>query len=693
MLGLLRAALLFVLVFRLFPWSDRLLPRRWATAAATVCLLLSPGVAHAQVPDKALLEELTGRLVRTPECMPSCASSGRMLLEARGATLRARVEVDAAAPTAVPLPGASGQWTPAQVLLDGQPAKAIARIDGTLWLEVPKGRSQITVEGPMPEGETMQLALPLKPHHVEVQTSGWTVAGLHEDGLADDALELTRVRTEAGTTGSSLQPGALPPFVRVERTIEVGLNWQVSTRIIRVSPPGAAIVLDVPLLAGESVTTADVRVEGGKAKVNMGAKTLEVEWRSVLEEKSPVKLVAPQGLPWFEVWRADVSPVWHATLTGIPIVHTAKVSGVTVPEWRPWPGEQAQIELVRPQGVPGQTLTIDESTLEVRPGVRATDVTLTLDVRSSRGAEHTFTLPTGAQLESLSINSAQQPIRQDGRKVTIPLVPGPQRILLTWRETPGIKAFFTTQEVDVGAPSVNATTVIQVPGSRWVLWVGGPRVGPAVLFWGLLLVLLAVSAVLGQSPWTPMKGWKWFLLAIGLSQVSVVAGAVFVGWLFVLGWRARQLGENLPPAVFDLRQVVIAIWTAVALVILGVSLYQGLLGAPEMQLSGNGSTADSLHWFTDRSAAILPEAHVLSVPLMVYRGAMLAWALWIALALLGWLRWGWGAFSAGGAWRRMPPRKYPRGPYPPPPGAPPTQGPPPQVPPPETPGSGSEAPA
>jgi hypothetical protein len=425
------------------------------------------------------------------------------------------------------------------------------------------------------------------------------------------------------------------------------------------------------------VTTADVRVEGGKAKVNMGEKTTEVAWRSVLEERSPVKLAAPKSVSWFEVWRLDVSPVWHATLTGIPVVHTAKVGGVTIPEWRPWPGEEAQIALVRPQGVPGQTLTIDESTLEVRPGVRATDATLTLDLRSSRGSEHTFTLPEGAQLESLSINAVEQPIRQDGRRVTVPLVPGQQRIILMWRETPGIRAFFTTPEVDVGAPSVNAVTTIQVPGGRWILWVGGPRVGPAVLFWGLLIVLLAVSLVLGQSPWTPMKGWQWFLLAIGLSQVSVVAGAVFVGWLFALGWRARQK-DDLSPAIFNLRQALIAAWTLVALAILGVSLYQGLLGAPEMQLAGNGSNAEYLHWFSDRSGDILPEARLLSVPLMVYRAAMLAWALWIALALLGWLKWGWGAFSTGGAWRRAPPRVYPRGPYQGPPGDPPA----PQEPPP-----------
>jgi hypothetical protein len=671
-LGLFRALLLFAVVLRLFPWVKSILPSRLAGAAfaSGLFLVLLASPARAQVPDKPVLEELASRLSRTPDCSPACASSGRMAIEVEAGSLRARMEVDAAAPTAVPLPGATGQFTPTLVLLSGQPAKAIARVDGSLWIEIPKGHSQLTVEGPMPDGETLQLALPLKPHRVEAKASGWTVAGLHEDGLADDVLEFTRVRTSKGVAGASLEPGTLPPFVRVERTLEVGLNWQVETHIVRVTPPGAAVVLDVPLLPGESVTTADVRVEGGKAKVNMGAKTTEIVWRSTLEQKSPVKLEAPRSVSWFEVWRVDVSPVWHASYAGIPFVHTAKVSGAAAPEWQPWPGEEAKVELVRPEGVPGQTLTIDESRLDVRPGVRATDVTLVLEARSSRGTEHTFTLPDGAQLESLSINGAQQPIRQDGRKVTVPLVPGQETITLVWRETPGIEAFFSTPSVDVGAPSVNATTVVDVPGGRWILWVSGPRVGPAVLFWGLMLVLLFVSMALGRSTWTPMRAWQWFLLSIGLSQVSVVAGAVFVGWLFAIGWRGRHASDAHSGSVFNLRQMLLAAWTLAALVILGISLYQGLLGAPEMQLAGNGSTADALRWFTDRSGATLPRAHFVSVPLMVYRAAMLGWALWVALALLGWLRWGWGQFSSGGVWKKNPPRPrpFPGGPFPQPSG-------------------------
>ncbi|NIN01182.1 MAG: hypothetical protein GTO24_24740 [candidate division Zixibacteria bacterium] len=36
---------------------------------------------------------------------------------------------------------------------------------------------------------------------------------------------------------------------------------------------------------------------------------------------------------------------------------------------------------------------------------------------------------------------------------------------------------------------------------------------------------------------------------------------------------------------------------------------------------------------------------------------MLAWALWLALAMLRWLRWGWGCFSHNAIWRPIRLRK------------------------------------
>ncbi len=662
-----RALLLGFLVLRLWPRTDRFFPGRWTLAAAASFVLFGvPLRARADVPDSATHAQLAPRLTRPPACPPECASSERMALDVRANDLRARIAVGASAPTAFPLPGTLGEWTPTSVLLDGRPAKSLVRTsDGILWISLGAGDHEIVLDGAMPDRPSVQLSLHAKSHRVEVTRAGWSVAGVHENGLADEDLELSREQATV-SPDKPIDPGVLPPFAEVERTLEAGLNWQLRTRVVRRTPPGTAIVLQIPLLPGESVTTADVRVESGKVLVDMGARATEMEWRSVLQQRSPIKFSAPASLAWIEVWKVDVGPIWHASFSGIPAVGVASPESARIPEWRPWPGEELAVDLVRPEGVGGQTLTIDRSETDVTPGLRATDVKLLLRIRSSRGGEHTIVLPPSAELESVAIDGAPASVRQQGANVTIPVVPGAQSIELSWRQTPGLTALFASPRVDLGAPSVNATTTISVPGSRWLLLLGGPPVGPAILFWSLLLILLVISLALGSIRWTPLRGAHWLLLSIGLSQVDEVAGAIFVGWLLALGYRARNRGESLGAVLFDLRQLLLAAWTLVALGILGVSLYQGLLGPPEMQVRGNGSSAELLRWYVDRSPAVLPSAWMVSVPIWFYRAAMLAWALWIALSLLRWLRWGWEAFTAGGTWKK-PPRRPARMMVPPPP--------------------------
>jgi len=123
-------------------------------------------------------------------------------------------------------------------------------------------------------------------------------------------------------------------------------------------------------------------------------------------------------------------------------------------------------------------------------------------------------------------------------------------------------------------------------------------------------------------------------------------------WLLALGWRGQR-GSGLSPGWFDLLQIALGALTLVALTLLFWAIQQGLLGTPEMQIAGNASNGGLLRWYQDRSDALLPRPEVWSVPLWVYRGAMLAWALWLAFALVGWLRWGWSCFSAGDLWRPL----------------------------------------
>jgi hypothetical protein len=151
---------------------------------------------------------------------------------------------------------------------------------------------------------------------------------------------------------------------------------------------------------------------------------------------------------------------------------------------------------------------------------------------------------------------------------------------------------------------------------------------------------------------TPLRTWDWLLLGLGLSQAGIWTGLLVVLWLFALGLRAR-LDRDLAPWRFNLVQLALVVLTLAALTALVGAVEQGLLGPPEMQIAGNGSTSASLIWFQDRSDSALPQFWVVSVPVLVYRGLMLAWALWLAFRLITWLRWGWQGFASPYPWREV----------------------------------------
>ena len=640
-----------------------------ATAALALALALTaagaPRPARADLPSPELLAELRQRLLEAPSCHPVCASSPRMALAVTPDRVEMRIAVDVAAETAIPLPsggsggGESAGFSPDVVAVDGRPAAGLRRgPGGELWLPLPPGSHAVVVAGALPPRATVEIPLPLRPLRLELVAPprGWTVVGLPPDGRAPAALQLARdaAPSEAAqAAGERLEPTPIPPFVAVTRTLALGLDWQVETTVSRIAPADGAIVLEVPLLPGEAVTTAGVQVREGRALATLAPGTPQTGWTSILPARDALALEAPRDAGWTEVWRVDASPIWHVAAEGIPPVDVPS-EGRRFREWRPWPGERVALAFERPAGTGGATLTIDRSTLALRPGVRSTDATLALSLRSSQGGQHFVTLPEAAELTRLAIDGAVQPLRQEGRRVPIPLAPGSREVELAWREPNGIGAWLRGPEVDLGLPSVNAHVQIEVPPSRWVLLVGGPRLGPSVLFWPMLLVVAGLAVALGRVRWTPLRAHHWLGLGVGLTQAPLPAAALVVVWLLALGWRGRlaepeRAGSAL---AFNTLQTLLAALTLAALAALVLAIQMGLLGTPEMQIAGNGSEYGVLRWYQDRSATTLPRPWLLSVSLWLYRGAMLAWSLWVAQALLGWLRWGFAQWSRGGIWRR-----------------------------------------
>ncbi|MCK5871239.1 MAG: hypothetical protein KAG26_00310, partial [Methylococcales bacterium] len=431
--------------------------------------------SQADYPQKELLAELKERLLAAPDCAPDCAEISFMKLAIDDEKMQIQLEVHANKMVAIPLPANYKQWFPNEVRIDGQIAEALLRDEaGLLWVNLTAGIHLVELSGVNPIHKKFTLPLPLKPHYVTLNTDHWKIEGLNEHGISEDQLQFSRLQTnESAPETQTLEQGVLPPFIQVERVLELGLDWRLKTRITRVMNNEAAVVLELPLLKGESVTTPDIRVKKNKVQVNMSVNSEEFEWESILEKSSHIELKASETKRWTEVWKLDASPIWHIETKGIAVVHHQDSHGYWLPEWRPWPGETIKLSIIRPKAIRGRSLTIDSSKLRLSPGQRSQEAMLTLDLRSSKGTQHTLILPKNAELQSVLVNGSSQPIRQKGRKLTLPIKPGKQQLKITWQQTTGLTVFFKSPEINVGLDSVNSHIEINLGVNRWVLLTAG----------------------------------------------------------------------------------------------------------------------------------------------------------------------------------------------------------------------------
>lgn len=665
-LALLRVALIALLIGGLFdwrPWVSRIRQAVVSGGTALVIVALLAGVptaparaSEAGFPPSELLDALRQRLLAPADCLPYCADISRLELAVAGDELQLLLKTHAATTTAVPLPANRSSWAPEQILLDNAPISGLARDDGgLLWAVVPRGLHTIVMLGSVAQLETVQIPLPLKPHVAAYSADGWEATGILPDGSVGSSIQLTRIRPTHTRANTAIDKTALHPFLHVTRHLQLDTHWQVHTTIERVTATGVPVVASVPLLAQESLTTAGLHVEQGRALINMSPEQTIVRFSSTLPTVPKIELTAPRAVPWTESWVLNVSPIWRCEFSGLDAIHHQDETAHWQPQWKPWPGETLSIQISRPEALGGQTVTIQQVRLVHTPGRRHSQSELTLTIRTSHGGQHTIELPSRANLQSVQIDKKSLPVQQDQEWVTFPLQPGDQEVVVAWNSLTPFRLLHRTPEIKIGEEAVNAKVRINMPAKRWILLTGGPRWGPAVLFWSYLAVVALAAFGLSRVSITPLKGWQWLLLGLGLTQVPVVMSLFVVGWLLAMGLKTRQSAPKYW-LTFNAMQFGMIVLTLIALICLFEAVHAGLIGQPEMQIAGNGSTEAMLNWTQDRVATLMPQPWVVTLPVWVYRCLMLAWSLWLALSLLAWLKWGWQCFAKDGLWRKKPPK-------------------------------------
>ena len=368
-------------------------PAAALVALSGLLLFAFASPVQAQFPNRDLLEELKKRLTETPDTFPGAADLASADLKLEGQTFTLTLPYHAADRCAVPVPVTFSALVPESAAFgDGKPATALRR-DGHLWVLLPSaGIHELTVKGRLRDLTEWEWGFPLKPRRVSVSAEGWTVSGLRPDGTAEDEVLFARVRREEAAAATYDRPETKHALL-VERQIELGLVWRVTTTVKRLSPGGRAAAVRVPLLSGEKVVSQGRTVEGGAIEVRLAPNEEEAAWEGELSPVNDLTLSTREADTWSEQWRLLASPVWNVTFTGVaPLFED--LEGQLVPLWQPWPGESATLTVSRPKAVEGAAVTIDSAVHTVNPGRRQ----LASNLNLSSGSYTPLTLPTNREV-------------------------------------------------------------------------------------------------------------------------------------------------------------------------------------------------------------------------------------------------------------------------------------------------------
>jgi len=620
--------------------------------------LFTPGPAFSQsLPDAELLAELEQRLLKRPQCLPECSSISALQLTATPEQVQLTLSLHSLEHTAWPLPVPLELVQ--QVTLDQHPA-ALFSEDDQHWLLLPKGRHQLQLTLNVANLQQLDIQLEQPWHQLTSTFNGWDLSvdsTVADDlsGLQQSRKQLKILRTaqakpqhQAESTPDQKpdhQQSALQSATVLTRQLQLGQEWQLHSTLERHGETGHSLQLSIPLLAGETLLSK-LTVIDGQLQLQFAPDQQTISWVSRLAKTATLTLTAQQQPMFSEVWQLAASPQWHVQSSGIPAIADANSP---LPQlWRPWPGEQLQLQISQPPAVGGDTVTINRALLRQQQGKRSSDVELLLEISASSAQNFSVQLPADAEIMQLKVDDQLLP-QPTGQLLQLPLRPGNQQLSISWKQPSASFWQHQTPTLDLGQAAGNIYLQLHLPADRWLWAVHGPAIGPAILFWGMLLVVLGLAVVLARVIASPLTKRHWLLLFAGISTVSLWIPLLIALWLFSLSKRGR-LQQPLIGVKGRLQQLSLVLLSLTAIGSLLLAIPYGLLSQPDMHLTGNGSYLQNLQWYLDAVTGQLPVATAWSLPLWCYQLAMLLWSLWLATALVRWLPWAWRQLSTGGFW-------------------------------------------
>lgn len=628
------------------PWLKKLMPAFLLSLVATS--------SQAEFPDEALLTELRNRLTESPICVPGCASIEEASFEmsqSNSVTLQLKYLSDAE--IAVELPTSEPNTALRSVNLAGRKAPVLGDPNGAANLKLSQGSNLVTLLYDLTEVDDLVVDLPLNAARV---TADLCCADMSRSvDVKHQRFVLRRVsKTENEETLEATAYEFARP-IEVHREISLDYEPSIVTTVAASSPLTSALPVQISLLPNETVLSDQITVQDGQVLVTLSRGQPRAVWQSSLELTDGMTLTAPESSQVAEVWYVRSSEFWHVEAEGLTPSKSARNATV----FRPYHGESVRLSFSQPTPVAGQTRTVKRVHVVNDVGQREAISTAHLTIEASVASKLDFSLPDNAVIEALIIDREERVLDQ-GAVVEVPILNGEHQYEIRWRNEEAMAPFYRTPLVSMSEPARNVTQIVEVPRNRWILLLGGPAMGSAVLFWGVVLVTLLLALALTVLPRFPLSKVDAGLLAVGATLANIWALLFVALWIIGIWWRAKNTLEDLSSVWYGLTNVVLVVLSVVGLLALFITVLSALQTPPDMFITasplihGAGAFTSQgtqhLMWFSDVSVDALPTAWVFSLPFWVYQLAMLGWSLWLVFALTRWVRFTFATLSAQPFW-------------------------------------------
>jgi len=623
----------------------------------TSILLLATGLANAQYPSDFSLKNLEDNYIKSKVCEFSCGSFGGIILKSVNLSskdISFEIPVSATQLTAIELPFDIRSFNWVEFTLDGKETKSILSAKNKILIAIPYGSHKVGITAKI-KNEQLRVDLLEDPKYFENNSS--VNASIKKVG---NSFFFELENGELKKVENAITDQEVSKVIFNERLYEINRSlflsdkWRLTTTITPINKRDDNKVgkIEVPLLNGESPLSSDLEIKDNKVQVSLGGG--EFSWNSNIIPKEKL-IFENKDNKNLETWSVYNENNWIYSYIGInPISVSSNSKYKNITTWIMWPTEKVEVSFDLPKISPGQLTNVEKLLFKTDFNENPLKHNISFVVNSSIGGKYNIVFED-KKVEVLKIKVGEAIIYNRVRDgiLSLDLLAGENNIDIQFKSGEN-RIINSIPKVKFETNIKNANFNIDI-SKRWVLAAGGGDFKPAILLWGLLFGLVIISYFLSKIKKLPLSMTAWVLLLFGISQLTLIASIIIIGWFLAFAYRDKLLYQNIETKKlrgigFNKVQSFLGVLSIVSILILISVVGNGLLSNPEIFVSGYNTNSNFLSWYIQSWDGVNNSPWVLSLPMTVYRGLMLMWGVWLAFSLMSWLKWMWGEYTKGGYW-------------------------------------------